>query len=110
MFAIIDNKPIKVKMVNRNYDVNRVEVEIIEGQFKGYKCIVSIENIREEVTSDTRKVRIFAKGIYYGKEAAGLNENKLRVNKAGNIECYVWSPSKGVMILKVYKPWEVSAL
>lgn len=38
---IIVGKEIEVKIVDRHYDIDKVEVEVIEGTFKGKYCIVN---------------------------------------------------------------------
>ena len=41
MKAKIDNNVWNIKIVDSNYDVDRVEVKILEGQFKGKNCIIN---------------------------------------------------------------------
>lgn len=113
MYAIIDNKPVKVTMIDRNYDVDRnlVEVKVADKNHCGYRMhtVISSEDIREEVTTATKQV-IVKVGKYNGsKTTTGLRDG-LRVNKAGNVECYVWNNSKCSNVFKTFKPWEVSAV
>ena len=58
MKANIDNKVLEVKVIDANYNENSVEVELLEGNFKGYRAIVKKEDLVQETKKASAKLEV----------------------------------------------------
>lgn len=48
MKALIDGKEIKVRVIDKNYDVDKVECLMLDGNFRGYGVIVDKKDLIED--------------------------------------------------------------
>lgn len=55
MKAKIDNKIVEVKVINPKYNNDSVEVELLEGSFKGFNAVVLKKDLIKEVKEKKQK-------------------------------------------------------